>query len=268
MTLHELGLNADTIFRLFIGILIIVVHLKVANKSSLVQFTSIDFIGNFILGGIIYNHTISMLNYIVMLLATIMMIAFLNYISENFLPARCLVRGDVVPIIEHGQFRLDSVGQPDAKFDLIDFMSVARSRGIFSVEDIEFAQIETNGSITVIEKGNGHLNYLLVKSGQIFSDRLERIGHSEQWLRDELAEAGIEPLDEVFLVELNSRHKFYIVKTDGSSLTTTVAINAPSHGNDEDARSPVAPVEERESASSEETAETEASLDESAAEAR
>ena len=129
MTLHELGLNADTSFRLFIGILIIVVHLKVANKSSLAQFTSIDFIGNFILGGIIYNHTISMLNYIVILLATIMMIAFLNYISENFLPARRLVRDDVVPIIEHGQFRLDSVGQPDAKFDLIDFMSVARSRG-------------------------------------------------------------------------------------------------------------------------------------------
>ena len=45
---HELILDAHTIYRLFIGIVIISAYLTLTKKQSLTQFTSIDFIGNFV----------------------------------------------------------------------------------------------------------------------------------------------------------------------------------------------------------------------------
>ena len=53
-----------TVFKLLIGITLIVLHLRLTGKQRTVQLTPIDFIGNFILGGVIggviYNHAISL----------------------------------------------------------------------------------------------------------------------------------------------------------------------------------------------------------------
>ena len=42
-----------TVFKLLIGVTLIVLHLRLTGKQQTVQLTPIDFIGNFILGGII-----------------------------------------------------------------------------------------------------------------------------------------------------------------------------------------------------------------------
>lgn len=41
-----------TVFKLLIGVILIVLHLRLTGKQQTVQMTPIDFIGNFILGGI------------------------------------------------------------------------------------------------------------------------------------------------------------------------------------------------------------------------
>ena len=87
---NELILDAHSIYQLFIGIVIISAHLTLTKKQSLTQFTSIDFIGNFVLGGIIggiiYNHTVSTFSYVVLLLATVGMISLFNFIASRFMP--------------------------------------------------------------------------------------------------------------------------------------------------------------------------------------
>jgi len=42
-----------TVFKLLIGVTLIVLHLRLTGKQQTVQLTPIDFIGNFIPGGII-----------------------------------------------------------------------------------------------------------------------------------------------------------------------------------------------------------------------
>ena len=199
---NELILDAHSIFRLFIGIVIISAHLTLTKKQSLTQFTSIDFIGNFILGGIIggiiYNHSVSTFSYVVLLLAAVGMISLFNFIASRFMPARQIVKGKAVTIINHG---------------MINFTEQLRSRGIFSVEDVEFAQYESNGSLTVIKKGDGSLSYVLVSKGQIVQDQLEASGQSEEWLTKELEHQGIK-LEDIFFAELEGREKIYIVMND------------------------------------------------------
>ena len=214
---NELILDAHSIYRLFIGIVIISAHLTLTKKQSLTQFTSIDFIGNFILGGIIggiiYNHSVSTFSYVVLLFAAVCMISLFNLLVSRFMPARQIAKGKVMTIINHGHFVFDSLDDASSTFDMITFIEQLRSRGIFSVEDVEFAQYESNGSLTVIKKGDGSLNYLLVSKGQIVQDQLEASGQSKEWLTKELEQQGIK-LEDIFFAELEGCEKIYIVMND------------------------------------------------------
>ena len=84
-----------TVFKLLIGIILIVLHLRLTGKQQTTQLTPIDFIGNFILGGVIggviYNHAISFAEYISFLLVTFGIISGLNYLTSKFMSTRSLV---------------------------------------------------------------------------------------------------------------------------------------------------------------------------------
>ena len=216
-----------TVFKLLIGVTLIVLHLRLTGKQRTVQLTPIDFIGNFILGGIIggviYNHAISFAEYISFLLVTFGIISGLNYLTSKFMSTRSLVMGKAYTIIEGGRFTRDALDSTDHKLDPVEFLAELRGMGIFSLSDISLVQREANGSLTVRRKGEGGVNYVLVSNGQIVSENMELAGRSEEWLRDELKQAGAGALENLFLVELDAHRHLTIV--DQSGLTTSSAIS-------------------------------------------
>ena len=218
-----------TVFKLLIGVTLIVLHLRLTGKQQMVQLTPIDFIGNFILGGIIggviYNHAISFAEYISFLLVTFGIISGLNYLTSKFMSTRSLVMGQAYTIIEGGRFTQDALDSTDHKLDPVEFLAELRGMGIFSLSDISLVQREANGSLTVRRKGEGGVNYVLVSSGQVVTDNLELAGHSEEWLRGELEQAGITDLADLFLVELDAADRLNIVDQEGQ--TTSVRISDP-----------------------------------------
>ena len=218
-----------TVFKLLIGVTLIVLHLRLTGKQQTTQLTPIDFIGNFILGGVIggviYNHAISFAEYISFLLVTFGIISGLNYLTSKFMSTRSLVMGKAYTIIEGGRFTQDALDSTDHKLDPVEFLAELRGMGIFSLSDISFVQREANGSLTVRRKGEGGVNYVLVSSGQVVTDNLELAGHSEEWLRGELEQAGITDLADLFLVELDAADRLNIVDQEGQ--TTSVRISDP-----------------------------------------
>lgn len=219
-----------TFIKILVGFGVIIVYLKLSNKSQITELTPIDFIGNFILGGIIgemiYNADISFLRYFVILVLAILLITFLNYISGKFMFARRAIMGVPIPVITEGKMQLDWVTNQELKFDLIEFMSMLRARGIFSLEEVEFAQIEANGELTVIKKGEGAFNYLLVKSGVVLPEELTQLGREEEWLLQHLRELDLD-LEEIFLVEFSNKSHFYIVKNDGTVISKDIEPLSP-----------------------------------------
>ena len=159
------------------------------------------------------------------------MIRLFNFIASRFMPARQIVKGKAVTIINHGQFVIDSLDDASSNFDIINFTEELRSRGIFSVEDLEFAQYESNGSLTVVKKGDGSLSYVLVSKGQIVQDKLEASGQSEEWLTKQLEQQGIK-LEDIFFAELEGREKIYIVMNDLTTHTFTFSLENSEEGGE------------------------------------
>ena len=216
-----------TVFKLLIGIILIVLHLRLTGKQQTVQMTPIDFIGNFILGGVIggviYNHAISFAEYISFLLVTFGMISGLNYLMSTFMSTRSLVMGKAYTIIEGGRFTQDALDNTDNKLDPVEFLAELRGMGIFSLSDISLVQREANGSLTVRRKGEGGINYVLVSSGQVVTDNLKLAHRDEEWLRAELSSAGVGDLEDLFVVELDANNRLNIVSQTGNTTAMTVS---------------------------------------------
>ena len=218
-----------TVFKLLIGVTLIVLHLRLTGKQRTVQLTPIDFIGNFILGGIIggviYNHAFSFAEYISFLLVTFGIISGLNYLTSKFMSTRSLVMGKAYTIIEGGRFTQDALDSTDHKLDPVEFLAELRGMGIFSLSDISLVQREANGSLTVRRKGEGGVNYVLVSNGQIVADNLNLAHRDEDWLRHEISQAGIGELEDLFIVELTPDNRLNIVDESGN--TTAMSISDP-----------------------------------------
>ena len=216
-----------TVFKLLIGIILIVLHLRLTGKQQTVQMTPIDFIGNFILGGVIggviYNHAISFAEYISFLLVTFGIISGLNYLTSKFMSTRSLVMGKAYTIIEGGRFTQDALDNTDNKLDPVEFLAELRGMGIFSLSDISLVQREANGSLTVRRKGEGGVNYVLVSSGQIVTDNLKLAHRDEEWLRAELSSAGVGDLEDLIVVELDANNRLNIVSQTGNTTAMTVS---------------------------------------------
>ena len=216
-----------TVFKLLIGIILIVLHLRLTGKQQTTQLTPIDFIGNFILGGVIggviYNHAISFAEYISFLLVTFGIISGLNYLTSKFMSTRSLVMGKAYTIIEGGRFTQDALDNTDNKLDPVEFLAELRGMGIFSLSDISLVQREANGSLTVRRKGEGGVNYVLVSSGQIVTDNLKLAHRDEEWLRAELSSAGVGDLEDLFVVELDANNRLNIVSQTGNTTAMTVS---------------------------------------------
>lgn len=216
-----------TVFKLLIGVTLIVLHLRLTGKQQTTQLTPIDFIGNFILGGIIggviYNHAISFTEYISALLVTFAIISGLNFLTSKFMPTRSLVMGRAYTIIEGGRFTKEVLTGPDNKIDPVEFLAELRGMGIFSLHDLQLVQREANGSLTVRRKGEGGVNYVLVSNGQAVADNLELAHRDEEWLRGELSSAGAGELEDLFIVELDADNRLNIVDQAGNTTGMTVS---------------------------------------------
>ena len=218
-----------TVFKLLIGIILIVLHLRLTGKQQTVQMTPIDFIGNFILGGtiggVIYNHTISFPEYISVLIVTLAIVSGLNYLTSKFIATRSLVMGKAYTIIEGGRFTQSALDDTDHKLDPVELLAELRGMGIFSLHDLQLVQREANGSLTVRRKGEGGVNYVLVSNGQIVADNLNLAHRDEDWLRHEISQAGVGELENIFLVELTPDNRLNIVDESGN--TTAMNISDP-----------------------------------------
>lgn len=104
---------ALVIVKFFIGFTIVITHMNLSGKTQLSQMTPIDFIGNFVLGGIIggviYSDSIPLYQYIILLFIGVIFISLLNYLTKKFNFFRSVTIGDPIPIIKNGNFLMDNI---------------------------------------------------------------------------------------------------------------------------------------------------------------
>lgn len=193
------------ILKFIIGFAIVITHMNLSGKTQLSQMTPIDFIGNFVLGGIIggviYSDTIPLYQYITILMIGVLFISSLNLLTKKVNFFRNVAIGNPIPIIKKGQFIMENILKKKNKIDIINISSRIHAQGIHSFQEIYYAQIEPDGQLTIICDEKNMPSVILMKDGVIRISELESIERDEAWLKQQIEFQGIESLDDIFLAE-------------------------------------------------------------------
>lgn len=193
------------IIKFVIGFAIVLTHMNFSGKTQLSQMTPIDFIGNFVLGGIIggviYSDTIPLYQYVIILLIGVSFISGLNYLTKKFNFIRNVTIGNPIPIINKGKFIMENILEKGNKIDILNISSRIHAQGVHSFQEIYYAQIEPDGQLTVICDPTNMPSVIVMKDGIARLYELRSVEKDEAWLNQQMHEQGIEDPDSIFLAE-------------------------------------------------------------------
>lgn len=189
--------------KLALGLISLVFVINLTGKGNLAPNSAVDQIQNFVLGGIIggiiYNSSISILQYLVILIIWTILILILKWLNTNVAVIKQLIDGKPVLIIKNG--KLDSEACRSKGLSAADVALKLRSQGVFQLKDVKRAVIEQNGQFIVVRMGDENPKYPIITDGVVQTEILETIGKSEEWLIEELQKEGFDNVADIFIAE-------------------------------------------------------------------
>ncbi|EJO19860.1 hypothetical protein D8854_06515 [Streptococcus mitis] len=193
----------EILIKLALGLFSLVFVINVTGKGNLAPNSATDQIQNYVLGGIIggviYNSSISILQYAVILMMWTILVLTLKWLNNNVRFVKRLIDGKPTLLIKNGQIDPEacrSVGLSAAEVAL-----KLRSQGIFQMKQVKRAVHEQNGQLIVVQMGDENPKYPVVTDGVIQVDVLEYIDRSEEWLLDNLSKQGHDNVANIFIAE-------------------------------------------------------------------
>lgn len=189
--------------KLALGLISLVFVINLTGKGNLAPSSAADQVQNFVLGGIIggtiYNSTVSILQYFVILIIWTILILLLKWLITNIRFIKHLIDGKPTLIIKQGQ--LDPEACRSIGLSASDVALKLRSQGIFQLKEVKRAVIEQNGQLIVVRSDDENPKYPIITDGVIQTEILDTIGKTEDWLNEELQKLGYENVSDIFIAE-------------------------------------------------------------------
>ena len=189
--------------KLAMGLLSIVMVINYTGKGNLAPSSASDQVQNYVLGGIIggviYNENIGLLQYFIILLIWVCLVLSLRWLKTNNVFFKKAIDGEPSLLISRG--KLDTEACRKAGLTAHEIMFKLRSNNIYSIRNVKQAVLEQNGQLIVVMSGEENPRYPLVTDGTIQVQALDSIDKTEEWLLERLKEQGVESISDVFLAE-------------------------------------------------------------------
>lgn len=148
----------------------------------------------------------------------------MSWITLKSKRIRHVVSGTPKVIIRDGI--LDQKVMKDLRYSVDDLMTALRSNNIFNISEVQYAVVETNGSVSVYEKypyrnvTNMDMNFngktcdppvIIISDGKIVSQGLLEVGLERQWATDLLERKHLRESD-VFLLIADKDGDYTLIK--------------------------------------------------------
>ncbi|GIP64327.1 UPF0702 transmembrane protein YetF [Virgibacillus pantothenticus] len=221
---YYLQMLIDTIF----GFAALFLLTKVLGKTQITQLTPFDFISALILGELVGNALFDKEASVVEIGFVIVLWGGLIYLTEiitqKFKRTRSILEGGPDFVIYRGKLIRDVMKKNN--LDINQLHSLLRAKDIFSLKEVEFAFMETNGTVSVIRKPpyqtpnkqelqvsteKVNLATTLINDGEIIYDNLKEKNLTEEWLMEQLESQQYKSVTDVFYAEYKKGEDLFIL---------------------------------------------------------
>lgn len=201
-----------------VGIILFILQINLLGKNNLAPNNALDQVVNYVLGGIvggiIYNSAITLLNFIIVILIWSVLVFIVKVLIDNSAPVKKFIEGKPQIIINNGKIDVDTALKNGLSAS--DIIFKLREAGVSNYQDIKRVILEQNGRFSVENVHDKRTDYPLIEDGHVNEDMLRRMHHTKKWLKG-LLKLKHTHLKNIFLGQLS----------DGELLVT----NYPSYKN-------------------------------------
>ncbi len=135
---------------------------------------------------------------------------FLSYITLRNKKFRQVIDGKPTIIIKNGKLVFSEMAK--LRYSLDDLILQLREQGVTSIEDVKFAILENNGSLSVFDKKSEY-PLPIILDGKVDYKALNDIKKSEAWLNKLLVHEKID-LSQIFYAFYAKGNTFIIKRND------------------------------------------------------
>ena len=190
------------IFRTVLFYFLVVIAYKIMGKREVGELGVFDFIISMLISQLIaicienYKDPIWFVIVPTLILVLFQIVfSFLSLKSNKF---RDILDGKESVIISNGKLNFSEMKKQ--KYNLNDLLLQLRDKGIRTIEEVDYAILETNGKLSVFQKKDDNNNVFplpLVLDGVIEENNLKFLNKTRKWLNNELNKKKIN-LDNIF----------------------------------------------------------------------
>ncbi|MDE6004065.1 MAG: DUF421 domain-containing protein [Oscillospiraceae bacterium] len=214
--------------RSFILYLIVIFSVRLMGKRQLGELQPAELVITILISNIatlsLENINIPLLHGILPILALVCYEVLVSWISLKSVKIRRMISGSPKIIIRDGI--LDQNMLKNLRFSVDDLMIALRMSGIFFIEDVQFAIVETNGSVSVYQKSseqpatkedvhtakkNFNPPQVIIADGQLREHALYSIGQDKKWL-DMILRTADASIPEIFMMTADNACRYHIIK--------------------------------------------------------
>lgn len=149
-----------------------------------------------------------------------------SWIILKFQPLRKIISGSPKIVISNG--KVDRKVLRELRFSVDDLMTALRGRDIFDLAEVQFAIVETTGSISVMKKPAADVPnrndlditaenidppIVIVSDGTLHETALKSLGFDKKFAESTAKKAGVK-LDEIFIMTADSSGSCFIAEKD------------------------------------------------------
>lgn len=189
--------------KLLIGFFALTIIISLSGKGNLSPSSASEQVQNYVLGGIIggviYNNNIQLLDYIGILCIWCTLVLTLKWVRQHSVKAKQLIDGKVLTIIDDGKISIENCRRVGLSAHDVSFK--LRIQNIYSTEKVKRAVVEQDGELIITLEGEENPKFPLMTDGQLQADILQVIGGDEEWLMKEMKKKGANAYEDVFLGE-------------------------------------------------------------------
>ena len=209
---------AVTLLRTLILYIVIMVAMRIMGKRQVGDMQPSDLVVSLLISEIaampIDNIDRPIINGIIAVFLLVFLETALACISLKSGKLRRAVNGASVIIINRG--KVDRSALKRLRITTDELLETLRSQGFFDISTVQYAIIEPNGQLSVLEKSGGSLAVPVICDGKMQTHFMESVGISKHEVNSALKKRGISAED-VFIMTLDGDGKAFIIKEDGKS---------------------------------------------------
>lgn len=219
-----------TFFRAIILYILVLVVMRLMGKREIGQLQPFELAISIMIADLasipMTDTGVPITNGIIPILGLLIMHLLISILNMKSMKAREIICGKPTILVYRG--KINEKALKKERFTINELQERLRGDNIFNLGDVEYAILETNGEVSVIQKPGKRntipedfdiipeyegIPYDLVVDGKIMDKNLQAIGKDREWLKKQVEKFKIKP-EEALVVTIDGKGQFFCQKKE------------------------------------------------------